>query len=150
MRSPWIRDVCWRWRGGRLFLIAREGDTANNTVDIIRSIGSFACSGTGGVAFDVSFVPGFGNATSTTNLGIFLDRGAADPAPLLVLRRSDTFEIDGTTYSVAGMKISTESNPGGGTGGFGRALNDAGDILLNLTLSGNTSGLFLLGTPPPN
>ena len=139
----------WRWRGGRLYLIAREGDIANNTTgDILRSIGSFACGGAGGVVYDVSFIPGIGNTTSSTQLGVYLDRGAADPAPLLVLRRGDTFDVDGTSRSVAGIRLSTEVNVGGGTGGYGRTLNDNGDVLLNLTLSGNTSGLFVLGAPP--
>jgi hypothetical protein len=139
----------WRWKDGQLHLIAREGDDANNTSgSVIRSIGNFAYSGSGAVAFDVSLVTGIGDTTSTTNLAVYLDRGAMDPVPQLVLRRSDTFVLDEITYLVAGIKLSVESNSGGGTGGYGRAINDAGEIILNLTLSNNKSGIFVLGMPP--
>jgi hypothetical protein len=138
----------WRWKDGRLQLIAIEGGDANNTSgSIIKSIGKITYSGSGAVAYNVSLVSGIGDTTSTTNLAVYLDRGATDPAPLLVMRRSDTFDYDGTMYTVAGIKFSVESNPGGGTGGYGRAVNDAGEIILNLTLDNNKSGIFVLGTP---
>ena len=45
---------------------------------------------------------------------------------------------------MVGIKLSTEENPGGGTGGYGRAINDMGSVIMNLTLSGNQAGLFVL------
>jgi hypothetical protein len=141
----------WRWSNGRLHLIAREGDEANNTSgSVIRSIGNCTYSGSGAVAYDVSLFTGIGDTTTTTNLAVYVDRGAVDPAPLLVLRRSDSFDFEDTTYTVAGIKLSVETNSGGGTGGYGRAINDAGEIILNLALDNNKSGIFVLGAPPQN
>jgi hypothetical protein len=79
-------------------------------------------------------VVGQGDATSVNRDGIYLDRGVADAAPELVLRRGDSFEFRGEDRTVGGLKISTEENSGGGTGGYGRAINDAGDILRSATL----------------
>ena len=61
--------------------------------------------------------------------------------PELVLRRGESFDFGGESHTVGGLKISTEENSGGGTGGYGRAINDDGDILFNLRMSGNLSGL---------
>jgi hypothetical protein len=143
----------WRWSNGQLHLIAREGGTANNTAGaIIGSFGTISCNGTGGIAFEVSLVSGFGDTTSSTNQAVFLDRGMTDPVPLLVLRRGDTFDLGGGDMrTVVGLSTTSETNVGGATGGYGRSINDAGEILLNLTLSGNASGVFVLGMPaaPP-
>jgi hypothetical protein len=64
------------------------------------------------------------------------------------MRRNDSFTVMGNKHTVAGIKISTTVNSGGGTGGYGRAINDLGEVVFNLTLSGNKSGIFLLGTAP--
>ena len=139
----------WRWAGGQLHLIAREGDLANNTDGaVIDRLDGFACSRTGAVVYLVSYVTGQGDATAANRDGLYLDRGAADDAPKLVLRRSDTFEFMDSTRTVTSLRISTEENAGGGTGGYGRAINDEGSIILNLSLSGNLSGLFVLGMEP--
>ena len=138
----------WRWEGGELHLVAREGDLANNTAGaVIGRLDTFACSGTGGVVYQVQYVSTQGDTTSANRDGIYLDRGAGDAAPELVLRRGDSFDFRGESQTVGGLKISTEENSGGGTGGYGRAINDNGDILLNLSISGNYSGLFVLSEP---
>ena len=54
----------------------------------------------------------------------------------------------GISRTVSSLKISTEENTGGGTGGYGRAINDMGSVLLNLSLSGNLSGIFILSPGP--
>jgi len=139
----------WRWRDGDLHLIAREGDLGNNTADsVIRTLGNFSYSGTGAVVYEVSFVNGIGDTTTSTNLGAYLDRGVIDPVPLLAMRRGDTFDLAGEEHSVVGIKISVERNTGGGTGGYGRSINDAGQIVLNLSLNNNKSGIFVLGGAP--
>ena len=51
--------------------------------------------------------------------------------------------------TIVGLDLQNASLPSGGTGGLGRSLNDNGDLLLKLVLSGNQSGIFILGTPPP-
>jgi|GEM_PF-5967772 len=143
----------WRWSAGRLTLLAREGELANNTAGArILNINGFDCNDVGGMVYDATLVPGVGDTTTATNQAVFLNRGnGLDPAPLLTMRRNDSFTVEGNEHSVAGIKISTSINSGGGTGGYGRAINDSGEVVFNLTLSGNKSGIFLLGsTPPPN
>lgn len=143
----------WRFDpvAGQLHLIAREGEIANNTNDAVYNAitEAFACSGTGGLAFQASLVTGVGDTTSTTNTGIWLDRGAPDAVAQLVLRRGDTFDLTpGDTRSVSQLSIDAQTNAGDGTGGYGRAMNDSGDILLKLTLSGSSSGIFKIGVAP--
>ena len=135
----------WRWRNGNLHPVVREGDIAHSTdAAVVRTITSFDCSGAGGIVFTLTYSPFLGDAVTSNNIGVYLDRGAADAAPEMILRRGDGFDLGGEVRTVVGILISTESNAGGGTGGYGRAINDAGNILLNLTLSGNQSGLFML------
>jgi hypothetical protein len=139
----------WRWSNGVLHLIVREGDLGNNTDGAtIKDINDFSCNEVGGVVYQATFFSGIGDSTSTTNIGVYLDEGGAPGAAELVLRRGDTFDLTGTEHTVAGIRISTETNPGGGRGGFGRAIDDQGRILLNLTLSGSAGGLFVLGSEP--
>ena len=136
----------WRWTpAGGLHLIAREGDLANNTDGaVISRLTGFACSGAGGIVYQVEFVAGQGDTTSANRDGIYLDRGIADAVAELIMRRGDSFDLMGVNRTVGGLKISTEENSGGGTGGYGRAINDSGAVLLNLSLSGNLSGIFVL------
>lgn len=135
----------WRWRAGQLHLIAREGDFGNNTdAGVIRHITAFDCSGTGGITYAVTYLPGLGDTVTSNNIGVYLDKGAADAVPELILRRNDSFDLAGVSHTVVGITLSTESNVGGGTGGYGRAINDSGNVLLNLTLSGSQSGIFVL------
>jgi len=142
----------WRWKSGTLTLLAREGDLANNTAGArLLNINGFDCNEMGGIVYDATLVPGVGDTTTATNQAAFLNRGnGIDYAPLLVMRRNDTFTVQGNNHTVAGIKISTDVNSGGGTGGYGRAINDNGEVVFNLTLSGNKSGIFLLGSAPPN
>ncbi|MBX3742215.1 MAG: DUF5011 domain-containing protein [Akkermansiaceae bacterium] len=143
----------WRWSGGRLTLLAREGDLANNTAGgRLLNINGFDCNDMGGIVYDATLVPGVGDTTTATNQAVFINRGnGLDPAPLLAMRRNDSFEVMGAKHIVAGIKISTSVNSGGGTGGYGRAINDSGEVVFNLTLSGlpgPKSGIFLLGSAP--
>ena len=140
----------WHWSaGGGLHLLAREGDPANNTDGAaIGRITGFACSGDG-VVYQVEFVSGQGDTTNANRDGIYLDPGTPDAVPELVLRRGDSFELMGSTRTVASLKVSFEENVGHGTGGYGRSISSAGDILLNLSLSGNLSGIFVISPPVP-
>jgi hypothetical protein len=139
----------WVWRNGVLDILAREGELANNTDgSVIARIGNLDCSGTGGIVYAIEYVPNIGDATWLTNQAVYVDRGAADLAPLLVLRRGDKFDNGGTEVKVASLRISTVTTASGSTGGYGRSINDAGEVLLNIGFTGST-GLFVLGTPPP-
>ena len=40
------------------------------------------------------------------------------------------------------------ANPNGGTGGYGKVINDSGEILLNLAFNKRKSGLFKMSLPP--
>ena len=75
---------------------------------------------------------------------MYVDRGGVDPVPELVLRKGDKFEIEGIERDVINIKFTADANAVGGTGGYGRAINDEGQVLLNLTVSGSLSGLFLI------
>jgi hypothetical protein len=133
---------------GHLHLIAREGDLANSTDGAVyQNLGVFDCNSTQGVVFHSSLVTGIGAVTSTTNQGVWLDQGVPDAAPKLVLLEGDTFDIDGEAHTVTNITLDAQSNAGGGTGGYGRAINDSGEILLKLSLNFNRSGLFKIGTP---
>ncbi|MFT5853730.1 MAG: hypothetical protein ACI8XO_000971, partial [Verrucomicrobiales bacterium] len=135
----------WRWTPTGLHLIAREGDQANNTDGAgIGRLTTFACSGTGGVVYQVEYVANQGDFTSANRDGIYLDRGLIDAAPELILRRGDAFDFMGSSHTVSSLTIGTEENAASGTGGYGRAINDMGSVLLNLSLTGNVSGIFVL------
>jgi hypothetical protein len=133
---------------GHLHMIAREGDLANSTDGAVYlTLGAFDCSSTQGVVFHSSLVTGIGAVTSTTNQGVWLDQGVPDAAPKLVLLEGDTFDIDGQAHTVTNITLDAQSNAGGGTGGYGRAINDSGEILLKLSLTLNRSGLFKISMP---
>ena len=135
----------WRWDTEGLHLIAREGDRANNTDGaVINRVEDFAYSGTGGIVYKVSYVKNQGDYTAENRDGIYLDRGALSNAPELIMRRGDTFGFMGVTHKVGSLKLNTEENSGGGTGGYGRVINDMGSVMLNLSLSGGISGIFVL------
>ena len=48
--------------------------------------------------------------------------------------------------TIVGLNLDAASNVAGGTG-YGRALNDNGELLLRLTLNNNASGIFVIGQP---
>ena len=78
---------------------------------------------------------------------MWLARDSSDVAPVLVMRRGDNFDISGEEHVVGNIKLNAQSNPGGGTGGYGKVINDSGEILLNLSLNKNKSGLFKMQMP---
>jgi len=143
----------WRYTPGtgQLHLVAREGDIANSTADAVYALitEAFACNSTSGIAFQSSLVTGIGDTISTTNSGVWLDRGTADAVPQLALRKSDMFEVaPGDTRTVTIVSIDAQSNSGKAQGGYGRAINDSGEILLKVGVSGNLSGYFKLSVSP--
>jgi hypothetical protein len=138
--SAWRSDA-----DGRLHLIAREGTIANNTdAAVYGQIDVAAANNTGGVLVFARLVSGLGDTTSTNNVGLWKDSGAADATPLLVMRRSDTVTLGGIDRTVNLLGVDYVTNAVGGTGGFGRVLNDSGTAVLTLSLSGNNGGVFTL------
>lgn len=136
-----------------LDLIVREVESANNTAgSAIGRIANFVTNGDGGVVYAINYVPNMGDATTLNNQAVYLDRGGTDLAPLLVLRCGDRFDHDADAETadadIANLRISTTSGAAGSTGGYGRAINAEGEVLLNIGFTGS-AGLFVLGTPPP-
>ncbi len=133
---------------------AREGDPAPSTGSDFKTLSGLVCNNVGGVAW-LGFTPQAAAGTaSKNNIGIWVDRGSQDDTAELIVRRGDTFQFNplpAPMSTVAGVDLQNVSHPSGGTGGFGKSLNDAGEILLKLVLGQNPSGIFLLGNPPsPN
>jgi len=142
----------WRYEpaSNTLHLIAREGEIANSTDGaVIKQITGFDCSDMEGVTFHATLVDSVGDTTTSTNNGVWLDKGLPDVAPLLVLRRGDIFNLGGVDHTVTNTSLEAQSNAGGGTGGYGRVISDSGEILLKVSLNNNRSGLFKIGLPVP-
>ncbi|MFT5854889.1 MAG: VCBS repeat-containing protein [Verrucomicrobiales bacterium] len=140
----------WRWDSGsgELQLIARESQVALSTDGAQHgTLLDYDCNQVGGIVYQATMVSGIGDNTSRVRDGVWLARDASDVAPVLVLRRGDKFDIDGEEHTVSNIQLDAQSNPGGGTGGYGRVINDSGEILLNLSLNKNKSGLFKLEMP---
>ncbi|MFT5110215.1 MAG: ribosomal protein S27E [Pseudoalteromonas tetraodonis] len=57
-------------------------------------------------------------------------------------RDSEVAGNDGEEYVVGNVELDAQSTTGGGTGGYDKVINDDDDILLNLSLDKNKSGLF--------
>ncbi|MFT5410676.1 MAG: hypothetical protein ACI9NC_003409 [Verrucomicrobiales bacterium] len=141
----------WRWdaASGQLHLMAREGDVALSTDGAIHgTLLDYDCNNVGGIVYLGTFVLNAGDTTSVTRDGVWLSRSSAAVAPVLVLRRGDLLDIGGLSHKVSNIKIGAQSNPGGGMGGYGKVINDNGEILLYLSLNRNKSGLFKLEVAP--
>ena len=137
------------WRSdadGSLHLIAREGQNANSTDgSVFAQLNVVAANDTCGVLISARLVNGIGDTVTANNIGVWRDDGAADPALVLVIRKGDTLG-ESTVNSV---NIDYVANAVGGTGGYGRVLNNGGTAVMRLSLSGGSSGVFTLpGTPP--
>ncbi len=152
--SPWvnsINDGCiWRWDSGSgdLHLVVRESQVAISTNGAQHgTLLGYDCNQVGGIVYMATFVKDSGDTSSLTRDGVWLARDSNDVAPVLVLRRGDTFDIDGLEHFVSNIQLDAQSNAAGGTGGYGKVINDNGEILLNLSLNRNKSGLFKMTLP---
>ena len=139
--SIWRRDPF-----GNMRIVAREGDTAPGTGGrygpIVQLVTNNFFGRTAFVAALDSDDPGLG-------VGVwFLDRTGADAE--LVIKRGDTFELapgDFRTVTLIGMD--SQSNPYGGSGGYGRVLSDSNRLVLKLSLGENSSGVFVVDAEMP-
>lgn len=140
------------WRSdpsGSLHLIAREGAPANNTGAQYRHFTGFVSNDVGAITFvaQLSSAP-VGSGEMNIDQGVWLHRGGEDSVPELLLRRGDRFELEpGDRRLISLIRIDRQSNPHGGVGGYGRQLNDSGKLLLRLSLTGNSSGVFTIDAP---
>jgi hypothetical protein len=137
------------WRSspdGTLHLVVREGDEANSTDGAALSrIVSVSCNNTSGVVYVGLLAAGLGDTVTNNNLGLWLDEGVELDAAL-VLRKSDTFDLGEDERTITSIGFDYTANSAGGTGGYGRIINDSGDVMLKLSLNGSLHGLFMLGT----
>jgi hypothetical protein len=129
---------------GTIHLIAREGETANSVEGLTQQLLVVTASTSGKAAFLARLVPGFGDATTSNNIGLWAESDDV-PAPQLVVRRGDMFDLtEGDTRNVGGIAIDYTNNAFGGSGGYGRVFNTEGKIVTRLQLDGNGGGVFLL------
>jgi len=142
----------WRFdpTDSSLHLIAREGDSALGTDGAaITRIDRFTATDNGAVAYAAALTNNIGDTTTSTNYGIWLGSDSENIANL-ILRRGDELEVapeeeEEDARTVVSLTFDADQNSGGGTGGYGKALNDNGLLALRLSLSGNASGVFVVG-----
>ena len=59
--------------------------------------------------------------------------------------KNDVYEVaPGVNRRVTGITLSRSANAKGGTGGYGRVINDNGDVAVGVSMNQNTSGVFVL------
>jgi len=146
---------CGIWRSdsdGAVHLVAREADEANNTDgSVYQTLQAVAANNNGGALFFALLKNGIGDTETKNNFGAWLDRGEDDPAPQLIVRKSDTFEFaPKDERTILSIGFDYVDNGVGGTGGYGRTLNDSAELLLKLTLNGGVSGVFTFGEEEEN
>ncbi len=135
-----------------LSVIARAGSAAPGTgagVLFGTSFTSLSFNNVGQVAFIANLVgsgigPGSGNSSGlwATDLSGGLQ---------LVARTGDLFDVNSSTSITDNRTISliTYTASSGGQDGQGRGLNDAGQLVFNLTFTDGTSGVFVATIPTP-
>ena len=114
-----------------------------------RHLTDFVSNDAGAIAF-VAQLSSAVVSTGELNIdhGVWLHRGHKDSVPELLLRHGDRFDLEpGDQRSILLVRIASQSNPHGGVGGYGRQLNDSGKLLLRLSLTGNSSGVFMIDAP---
>ena len=128
---------------GQMHLIAREGDAANNAVSTYRTITHFVTSRSGSLAFAATLTPDDTDPEARRDLGVWMTP-PGETIPQLLLRRGDQIQLSpGDSQAIGYLRLGAQTNAHGGSGGYGRVLNDSGQLVLTLSLTGNTSGVFL-------
>lgn len=134
---------------GSPHLLAREGDIANSTTQRILSLNHFVSNDLGEVAFTARLSGAVEEAEVSPHAGLWF-KGANLPAAQLVLRRGDYFTLGADERrKISAIRLDSQSNASGGSGGYARLLNDSGTLLARLSLDHNSSGIFRLGPGIP-
>ena len=143
--SVWCSDP-----DGSLRLIAREGQIANNTDGaVIATLDVVGTSDANGIVYSARLSTGVGDTTTSTNVGIWLDGGDGDDAAELLVRKGDTTSLGKTERTITNAVIDYVSNAVGGTGGYGRIISDGGKVVVRLSFTGSSSGVFTLPEDVP-
>ncbi|MFT5105485.1 MAG: hypothetical protein ACI8XO_004703 [Verrucomicrobiales bacterium] len=144
----------WRWQATdqTLHPILREGDPAPSTQGaVFLALTDFAVSNDGVHAVSATLVIGTGDCVSLNNSGVWMDDGN-DGLPILKMRRGDTSDIglgNATDPAVTLVRFDKTTNSAGGSGGHGKVVNDAGEIVVRMSFNQNSTGAFVLGTTVP-
>jgi hypothetical protein len=143
----------WRWQAtdGTLHPVLREGDTAPSTQGaVIATLLGFAVSDDGIHAVTGTLVPGIGDGLLNNNYGLWMDDGS-NGLPILLAREGDKVDLGLATATIPRITFASfdkTTNSAGGSGGHGKVLNDAGDIIVKASFNQNSSGVFVIpGTP---
>jgi len=135
---------------GTLTPVVREGDLALGTDgSVITSIHGFDVNRSGGIVYIGTLQIGFGDTTSSNNLGLWLSPDSTPP--VLVARRGDEFvyapgnkQHGPDIRTISNLSIDRVSNAPGGVGSTPKVLNDSGQAIIKVdnNLGG---GAFLVG-----
>ena len=139
-------ESLWRYAPGvGLHIVVREGDVAPGTGDApIRDFQNYAVSEAGLVAYTARFKDGAGDVDTSTNQGLFTTDSSVG-IPVLRVRKNDIYQISPLVYrAVTEISLSRSANASGGTGGYGRVINDTGETAFHASMKQNSSGVFVL------
>jgi hypothetical protein len=136
-------EAVWSSLGGGT-MVVRDGDTPTDETgaevsdgSVIKTIQQIAGNGNGDVAYTAILDGG----ASGTNQGLwYYDASTSKTSKLL--RKGDILTIDETDYTVSKTTIVKAAS--GGRDGHARAMNDAGEVAAQVTLSDGEQGVFLL------
>ena len=138
-------ESLWRYElGSGLHFVVREGDPAPGTADApVRDILDYSVSESGLVVYTARLMTGIADVTSSNNQGLF-STDTALGIPVLRVRKGDVYTIAPHDRKITEITLSRSANTKGGTGGYGRVINDAGEIAFRASMNFNSSGVFVL------
>ena len=138
-------ESLWRYAPGLgLHLVVREGDVAPGTGDApIRDIQDYAVSESGLIAYTARLREGIGDVITSNNQGLFTTDTELD-IPVMRVRKDDVYPVEPYDRKITEITLSNSANGKGGTGGYGRVINDSGKVAFRASMNLNSSGVFVL------
>jgi len=124
---------------GEISTIARAGDSAPGLSGArFAFFSQIAFPDESGVAFIATLAAGSGGVTTSNNTGLWATPAPGEE-PVLVIRIGDSFSVGGVAKTVSAIGVFSAS---ANTAGAGRSFNAFGDLILKLTFTDKSSGLF--------
>lgn len=124
---------------GEISTVVRAGDLAPGLSGArFASFSQIACPDEAGIAFIATLATGVGGVTTSNNTGLWA-APAPGEEPVLVIRVGDSFSVGGVAKTVSAIGVFSSS---ANTAGAGRSFNAFGDLILKLTFTDGSSGLF--------
>ena len=124
---------------GVLSTVARAGDLALGLSGAkFASFNQIVLPDEAGIAFIAKLATGTGGVTTSNNTGLWAAPVPGEQ-PALVIRVGDSFSVGGVAKTVSTIGVFSSST---NTAGAGRSFNAFGDLILKLTLTDKSSGLF--------